>query len=50
MRLWKTHESRKIGRNNLEVKECKAKRKVYNDQVLAWKENKAKCFYLILSN
>ena len=26
-------------------------RKVYNDQVLAcWKDNKAKCYYLILSH
>ena len=28
--------------NNLEAEEHKAKRKVYNEQVLAWKENKAK--------
>ena len=27
--------------HNLKVEEYKSKRKVYNDQVLAWKENKA---------
>ena len=36
--------------HNLEVKEYKAKRKVYNSQVLTWKENKAKCYYLVLSH
>ena len=36
--------------HNLEVEEYKAKSKVYNDQVLAWKENKAKCYYLVLSH
>ena len=36
--------------NNLEVEKYKVKRKVYNDQMLAWKENKAKCYYLVLSN
>ena len=25
-------------------------RKVYNEQVLAWKENKARCYYLVLSH
>ena len=35
--------------HNLEVEEYKAKRKIYNEQVLAWKENKAKCYYLVLS-
>ena len=35
--------------HNLKVEEYKAKRKVYNDQVLAWKENTAKCYYLVLS-
>ena len=36
--------------HNLKVEEYKAKRKVYNDQVLTWKENKAKCYYLVLSH
>ena len=36
--------------HNLEVEEYKAKSKVYNDQMLAWKENKAKCYYLVLSH
>ena len=36
--------------HNLEVKEYKAKRNIYNDQLLAWKENKAKCYYLVLSH
>ena len=35
---------------NLKVEEYKAERKVYNKQVLAWKENKAKCYYLVLSH
>ena len=30
--------------HNLKVEEYKAKHKVYNNQVLAWKENKAKCY------
>ena len=36
--------------HNLKVEEYKSKRKIYNDQVLAWKENKAKCYYLVLSH
>ena len=36
--------------HNLKVEEYKSKRKVYNDQVLAWKRNKAKCYYLVLSH
>ena len=32
------------------VEEYKAERKVYNKQVLAWKEKKAKCYYLVLSH
>ena len=34
--------------HNLEVEEYKAERKVYNEQVVAWKEKKAKCYYLVL--
>ena len=33
---------------SLKVEEYKAERKVYTEQVLAWKENKAKCYYLVL--
>ena len=36
--------------HNLQVEEYKSKRKVYNDQMLAWKENKAKCYYFVLSH
>ena len=36
--------------HNLKVEEYKAERKVYTEQVLAWKENKAKCYYLVLSH
>ena len=36
--------------HNLETEEHKAKRKVYNKQVFAWKENKAKCYYFVLSH
>ena len=36
--------------HNLKVEEYKSKQKVYNEQVLAWKENKAKCYYLVLSH
>ena len=36
--------------HNLEAEEYKANHKVYNDQVLAWKESKAKCYYLVLSH
>ena len=36
--------------HNLEVEEYTVKCKVYNDQVLAWKENNAKCYYLVLSH
>ena len=36
--------------HNLNVEEYKAEQKVYNEQVLAWKENKAKCYYLVLSH
>ena len=36
--------------HGLAVEQYKADRKVYNEQVLAWKENKAKCYYLVLSH
>ena len=36
--------------HNLKVKEYKAERNIYNEQVLAWKENRAKCYYLVLSH
>ena len=34
----------------LGVEQYKADRKVYSEQVMAWKENKAKCYYLVLSH
>ena len=37
-------------KHNLEGEEYKTKRKVYNDQVLAWRENKTKCYHLVLSH
>ena len=33
--------------HSLQVEGYKAERKVYNEQVLAWKENKAKCYYVL---
>ena len=36
--------------HKLKFEEYKAEQKVYNEQVLAWKENKAKCYYLVLSH
>ena len=36
--------------HNPKVKEYKAERKIYNKQVLDWKENNAKCYYLVLSH
>ena len=36
--------------HGLAVEQYKADRKIYNDQTLAWKENKAKCYYLVLSH
>ena len=36
--------------HNLMVEEYKAERKIYNKQVLDWKENNAKCYYLVLSH
>ena len=36
--------------HNLKIKKYKAERKVYNNQVMAWKEKKAKCYYLVLSH
>ena len=37
-------------KHNLKLEHYKAERKVYSEQVLAWKENKAKCYYLVLSH
>ena len=34
--------------HGLAVEQYKADWKIYNEQVLAWKENKAKCYYLVL--
>ena len=36
--------------HGLGVEQYKADRKVYSEQVMAWKENKAKCYYLVLSH
>ena len=36
--------------HGLAVEQYKADRKIYNKQVMAWKENKAKCYYLVLSH
>ena len=33
---------------NIDVKDCMSKKKVFRDQELAWKENKAKCYYYYL--
>ena len=33
--------------HDLKVKKYKAKRKIYDEQVLAWKENKTKCYYIL---
>ena len=54
-RTVKTKERTKPGAgdvvvDNPSVDEYKVKRKVYSDQVLTWKENKAKCYYLVLSH
>ena len=36
--------------HGLAVEQYKVDRKIYNEQIMAWKENKAKCYYLVLSH
>ena len=36
--------------HDLDVEDYKVRRKTYQEQEAAWKENKAKCYYLVLSH